>query len=69
MKIPERRRPMGRSRCRWEENIKMDITEVGWDGMDWIYVAKDSGQWRAFVTTVRNTFWFHKMLGCIPELR
>jgi hypothetical protein len=36
---PEGRRPLGRPRLRWVDNIKMDLTEVGWGGMDWIYFA------------------------------
>jgi hypothetical protein len=36
---PEGKRPLGRPRCRWMENIKIDIREIGWDGMDWIDLA------------------------------
>jgi hypothetical protein len=39
---PERRRPLGRPRHRWEDDIKMDLQEVGWGGMDWIDMAQDS---------------------------
>jgi hypothetical protein len=39
---PERKRPLGRQRRRWVDNIKMDLREVGWDGMDWIDLAQDS---------------------------
>jgi hypothetical protein len=38
---PEVKRPLGRHRRRWEDNIKMDLQEVGWSGMDWIYLAQD----------------------------
>jgi hypothetical protein len=38
---PERKRPLGRPRCRWEDNIKMDLQEVGCGGMDWIGLAQD----------------------------
>jgi hypothetical protein len=38
---PEGRRPLGRPRRRWEDNIKMDLQEVGWGGMDWIELAQD----------------------------
>jgi hypothetical protein len=38
---PEGRRPLGRPRCRWEDNIKMDLQEVRWGGMDWIDMAQD----------------------------
>jgi hypothetical protein len=51
---PEVKRPLGRSRCRWEDNIKMDLGEVGIDGANWIPLAQDRVQWRAFVNTVKN---------------
>jgi hypothetical protein len=51
---PERRRPLGRPRRRWEDNIKMDLREVGWGGMDWINLAQDSDRWRALVKAVMN---------------
>jgi hypothetical protein len=41
---PEGKRPLGRQRCRWVENIKMDITEISSDGMDWIDLAQDRDQ-------------------------
>jgi hypothetical protein len=47
------KRPLGRPRSRWED-IKMDVREIGWGGMDWIHLAKDRGQWRALVNTVMN---------------
>jgi hypothetical protein len=50
---PEGKRPLGRSRCRWEDNIKMDFQEVGW-GMDWIELAQDTDRWRALVNVVMN---------------
>jgi hypothetical protein len=50
---PEARRPLWRPRRRWEDNIKMDIEEVGW-GMDWIELAQDRARWRALVTAVMN---------------
>jgi hypothetical protein len=50
---PEERRPLGRSRRRWEDNIKMDLQEVGW-GMDWIELAQDRGRWRALMDAVMN---------------
>jgi hypothetical protein len=50
---PEERGPLGR-RYMWEVNIKMDITEIEWDGMNWIDVAHDRNQWRALVNTVMN---------------
>jgi hypothetical protein len=51
---PEGRRPLGRPRRRWEDNIKMDLREVGWGGMDWINLAQDKDRWRAFVNAVMN---------------
>ena len=50
---PERERPHGRSRCRLEDNINMDLQEVGWVGMDWIDLAKDKDSWQA-VNAVMN---------------
>jgi hypothetical protein len=50
---PEGRRPLGRPRRRWEDNIKMDLREVGW-GMGWIELAQDRDRWRAFVNSVMN---------------
>jgi hypothetical protein len=51
---PERKRPLGASRRRWEDNIKMDIQEVGCGGMDWIGLAQDRGRWCALVNAVMN---------------
>jgi hypothetical protein len=51
---PERKRPLGRPRRRLVDNIKMNLGEIGWDGMDWINLAQDSEQWRALVNTVMN---------------
>jgi hypothetical protein len=59
---PEGRRPLGRPRRRWVDNIKMDLTEIGWDGMDWVDLAQDRDHWRALVNTVMN-IRVHKMLG------
>jgi hypothetical protein len=50
----EGKRPLGRSRRRWEDNIKMDLQEVGCGGMDWIELAQDRDRWRAFVNEVMN---------------
>jgi hypothetical protein len=50
---PEGRQPLGRSRCRWEDNIKMDLQVVG-GGMDWIELAQDRDRWRAVVNAVMN---------------
>jgi hypothetical protein len=51
---PEGKRPLGRPRRRWKDNIKMDLKEIGWDGVDWFNIAQDRGQWRALVNTVLN---------------
>jgi hypothetical protein len=49
---PEGRRPLGRPRRRWEDNIKIDLREVEWGGMDWINLAQDRDRWRALVNAV-----------------
>jgi len=51
---PEGKRPLGRPRCRWEDNIKIDLQEVGCGGMDWIELAQDGDGWRALVKAVMN---------------
>jgi hypothetical protein len=45
---------LGRPRRRWVDNIKIDLREIGWDGMDWIELAQTRDQWRALVNTVMN---------------
>jgi hypothetical protein len=52
------KRPEGRPRCRWDNNIEMDFREAGWSGMDWIDLAQDRGQWRTLMNTIMNL--------CIP---
>jgi hypothetical protein len=51
---PEGRRPLERPRHRWEDNINMDLQEVGCGGMDWIELAQDRDKWRALVNAVMN---------------
>jgi hypothetical protein len=51
---PEGKRPLGRPRHRWVDNIKIDLREIGWDGMDWIDLAQDRDQWRAHVNAIMN---------------
>jgi hypothetical protein len=54
--ILEGKRPRQRSRCRWEDNIKIDLQKVGCGGMDWIKLAQDRERWQTLVTAVMN-FW------------
>jgi hypothetical protein len=51
---PEGKRPLGRPRHRWVDNIRMDLGEVGWSDVDWIGLAKDKNRWRAVVNSVLN---------------
>jgi hypothetical protein len=51
---PEGKRPLERPRHRWAVNIKMDLGEIRWSGMYWIYLVQDRNQWRALVNTVMN---------------
>jgi hypothetical protein len=52
----EGKRPLGRSKRRWENNIRMDLSEIGWKGVDWIHLTLGRDQWLAVVNTVTN-FW------------
>ena len=54
MRKPDGKRPLGRPRNRWEDNIKMNFQEVECGGMDWIDLAEDRGSWRAIVYVVMN---------------
>jgi hypothetical protein len=49
--MPEGKRPLGKPRIRWEDNIKMDLKEIECDGIDWLGLAHDRDQWRALVNT------------------
>jgi hypothetical protein len=51
---PEGKRPLGRARCRWNDNIKMDFQEVGGGCRDWMELVQDRAWWRALVSTVKN---------------
>jgi len=51
---PEGKRPLGRPRFRWEDNVKMDIQEVRCGGMDWFELAQDRDRWRALLNAVMN---------------
>jgi len=59
---PDEKRPLGRPRRRWEDDIKMDLQEVGGGFGDWKELAQDKDRWRALVSTVMN-FQFPKMRG------
>jgi hypothetical protein len=50
----EGKRPVGRPRRRWVDNIKMDLREIGWDDVDWTDLTQDRDQWRALMNTVMN---------------
>ena len=54
MKKPEEKRPLGRPRPRWEDNIKMDLQKVGCGGVDWIKLAQNRDMWWALVNAVMN---------------
>jgi hypothetical protein len=51
---PEGKRPLERPKSRWDDNIKMDLREIGWGSMDWIDLAQDRDQWRALMNTAVN---------------
>jgi len=51
---PEEKKQLGKPKCRWEDNIKMGLQEVGCWGMDWIDLAQDRDRWRALVNAVMN---------------
>jgi len=51
---PERKRSVGRPRCRGEDNIRMGLREIGWEDVDWIHLAQHRNQWRALLNTVMN---------------
>jgi hypothetical protein len=51
---PEGKRPLGRPKCRWVDNIKMDLKQIGWGAMDYTDLPQDRKQWSALVNTVMN---------------
>jgi hypothetical protein len=51
---PEGKRPLGRPRRRWENEIRMDLREIGWGSVDWFQLAQDRDRWRALVNTVMS---------------
>jgi hypothetical protein len=52
--MPEEKRPLGRHRRRWDDNIKMDLSVIGCGGIDWIYLAQDRDLWRPLVNMIMN---------------
>jgi hypothetical protein len=59
---PKGKRPLGRPRYRWVDNIKMDLSKIGWDSMDWIDLAQNRDQWRALLSMVMN-LWVPQNAG------
>jgi hypothetical protein len=51
---PEGKRPLGRPRLRWKGNVKINLREIGWEGVDWIHLTQDKHQWRTLVNTVMS---------------
>jgi hypothetical protein len=51
---PEGKTPAGRARRKWEVNIRMNVREIGWGGMDWVYAGQDRDQWRSLLNMVIN---------------
>jgi hypothetical protein len=51
---PKEKRPLGRTRHRWEDNIRMDLREIGINGANWIWLAQDRVSWQAFENTIMN---------------
>jgi hypothetical protein len=50
----EGKRPLGRPRCRWENGIRMDLMEIGWEDGEWVHLAQDRGQWQAFMNVLMS---------------
>jgi len=64
---PEGKRPLGRPRRSWEDNIKMDLQEIEWEGMDWIDLAQNRDRWRALVNAVMK-LWVSRNAGkCVTS--
>jgi trehalose/maltose hydrolase-like predicted phosphorylase len=51
---PEKKRPFGRPQHKWESNIRIDLGDIVWEGVDWIHMGQDREQWQALVNTVMN---------------
>jgi hypothetical protein len=65
---PEGKRPLGRPRCKWIDNIKMDLLDIGVNVVDWIGLVQDRYRWRALVNSVMNLRVPLKMLGTTERL-
>jgi hypothetical protein len=63
-KPKKKKRPLGRPRRRWVDNIKIDLRGIGLDGMDWIHLGQDRDWWRALVNTVINLNVGYFLTGC-----
>jgi hypothetical protein len=64
---PEGKRPLGRLRRKWEDNIKMDLREIEIDGANWIQLAQNRVQWQAFVSTVMNLRVPYRKQGTVEQ--
>jgi hypothetical protein len=62
---PERRRPLGRPRCRSLDNIRVDLVEVRWSDVDWIDLAQDRDRWRALVNSVLSLMGNYRNQGSL----
>jgi hypothetical protein len=65
---PEGRRPLGRPRHRWEDNKRMYLKEVEWDGADWLYLAKEGDHWWALVNKPLDSITGREFLDCLSDL-
>jgi hypothetical protein len=61
----ERKRQLGRPRCRWQDIIKMGHGETGWDSVDWIQLAQDRDQWRALVSSTPSSYLKAKIIPAL----
>jgi hypothetical protein len=64
---PEGKRPLGRPLCRWVDNTKMDLKQIGWGNMEWIHLAQDFNQWRTLVYAECIEYW--KILERLSDWR
>jgi hypothetical protein len=58
---PEGKKRLEIPRSRWEDNMRMDLRETGWEGVDWMHMGQDRDQWRAVVNTVMNPRFFKRL--------